>query len=78
MIVADWSSFFLHLPIGIIAALLLLSHKNGWALTLCLIISFLVYEVTQNDRSWLDIQGTIVGIPIGGLLIWLLMKLRSS
>ena len=74
MLVADWPSFFLHLPIGIIAALLLLCHKNGWALSLCLIATFLAYEITQNDRSWMDIQGTIVGIPIGGLIIWLLKR----
>ena len=74
MIVIDWSTFFLHLPIGIIAALLLCCHKEGWALALCFIAMFIVYEVTQNENAWIDIQGAIAGIPIGALIVWALSR----
>ena len=63
--------------IGIIAALLLMSHKDGWALTLSFIITFLTYEVTQQDMPWVDIQGVILGIPAGGLLIWTMGKIKQ-
>ena len=75
MVVIDWSTFFLHLPIGIIAALLLLTHEQGWSLALCFIAMFIVYEVTQNENAWIDIQGAIAGIPIGGLFLWLIRNI---
>ena len=74
MVVIDWSSFFLPLPIGIIAALLLLTHEHGWSLALCFIAMFIVYEVTQNENAWIDIQGAIAGIPIGALIVWILSR----
>lgn len=71
----NWGRFLMHVPAGLIAPLLVLTH-NRWGGIFCIIFiaTFLIYEVVEGGDPHIDIQGMIAGIPIGALIVWMVTR----
>jgi len=68
---SDWIRLWMHVPWGILGALLFIPNPL-LGLTACL--SMFVYEAfndwRKKDESYKDVLGIVWGFFIGGILIW--------
>ena len=64
---------FIHIWVGVIISLLVLVHP-----VLSLVMAYLFYKYQRNedvhtiDEAWKDIYGALIGVPVGGLIVWLI------
>ena len=69
----DQRRFWMHFPLGVIAPTLSLAHPEpviGAGFTLGFLVTCLVYQWSEGNKPWIDIQGIIAGLPVGCLIVW--------
>ena len=69
--------FWMHMPLGVITSLLVLTHPEpviGATLASLFLLANLVYQV-HLGKSAPDIQGIIAGRPPGASIVWLVQML---
>ena len=59
----------LHVPVGIVIAIV------PGVLPLCFTALFIAYEISEDwrikDHAYIDVQGALIGLAIGGGVRWL-------
>lgn len=64
---------FIHIPIGIIIALLSIVDS---LLPISFTLLFILYEINEDrhlgDCAYKDIQGSLIGLAVGGLILMLI------